>query len=164
MATVTETFQSIRERMDRLQAAYMGKQDFLVLADLREGKPVIVAHSLKGFGRSWQRGEEFTCELSDLPSVEKLMENSPQGRPFITKQAAADGDEYQRLKVIRERLEPMAKAAQDFEAQETAARGDMEAAQQRAVFARGEMEAAQMNRARVEREAAEYIGSVNLDI
>ena len=164
MATVTETFQSIRERMDRIQAAYMGKQDFLVLAELREGKPVIVARDLKAFGKSWQRGEEFTCELSDLPAVAQLMENSPSGRPFMTKQAAADFDNFQRLKVIRERLEPMAKAAQDFQAKETRARGDMEAAEQRAVFARGEMEAAASNHARVEREAAEYIAGVNLDI
>lgn len=164
MATqnVYETYRAVCKRMDTIDVSYKNRSDHLVIADLREGKPVIVTRPFKALDCDWQPGDEFTCDMMNVPRLALVMESL--GRILITKQEQTDREEWQRLKPIRETLAPMIQSAANFAKQAEQARGEKEAAEQAAKAAAADMQGAQANQKKAEKQAAEYIASVNLEI
>jgi hypothetical protein len=160
--SIYDTYQAVCKRMNDIDISYRNRSDHLVLADLREGKAVIVARGFKAFDKDWQPGEEFTCDMMNIGRLSFIMESN--GRILITKQEYTDRQEWQSLKPVRETLAPMVAKATDHQKEISQARGQAEAAEQAARIARSELEAATSNLARVERETAAYIAGLNLDI
>jgi hypothetical protein len=162
--TIYETYSKIVQRIESIDKAYRRGADMMVFADLREGKPVVVNHSFKWDGEYLTRGDDFHPGMMQIGLIAEIMQQPNTARILITKQEQTDRAEWSRLQPIREKLAPMVEKARDHAAELTQARGQLGHAEEAVKHWSGELEAAQANLARVERETAEYIGGLDIDI
>jgi hypothetical protein len=150
--------------MDSIDMAWRRNGAMVALQDLREGKPVYVNHGFKWDGGIVEGGQLWHPGMTYLARLFSLMEDPGHARMLISQQEWKDRQEWARLKPVRETLAPMIEQAGNFARETTAARGQLQAAEQAVIRWRGELEAAEMNLARTERQIQEYISGLHVEI
>jgi hypothetical protein len=136
----------------------------LVLADLRERKPVIVVRGFKWEGQIIQAGDEFLPDPEFIPLVAQQLESLEYRRAFTTKEMIEGRRKHDELEKIADQLAPLVAAVSKYRSQASQARATEAAARQAMEASRREAAEAEKNLTSADGALKNYMGTLTIEI
>jgi hypothetical protein len=158
-----EVNRKVYSRIEAIDKAWYRSGD-LAIADMREGKPVAVNKPFKFDNEVLERGAKFHPGMSRVAAVIEMVNRPGQKSVLIPYQEFTDRQEQSKLRSIRERLAPLVIDIQSSATNASQAASELQAAEEAVKHWRAQLEAAQAKHDRAQREAADYIGGLDIDI